>query len=241
MALPIKNIRKLHKSLEHNFLYNNDLNSMHLLLSMLENEVRLKKVRPKYICMSGIRRSITRTLLYRRDYHLIIRTLNKLINNDVNRLELSIYIDSYTAGYHDDAWADRIERYAINNLPASSLKDTTILFHEKTSPEINSMRQDLNDYLDAGNILNDRIKRFVFTYSEKIIKKKIYMINERLDEQLMISCTDGDKIVSEETFLTIPELTNIYQKVLSALVKNVIKIYRHSYWCGVNDRVLNRY
>lgn len=42
MALPITDIKKLHQSLEYNFLYNKDLNSMHLLLQMLENEVKLK-------------------------------------------------------------------------------------------------------------------------------------------------------------------------------------------------------
>ncbi len=241
MALPIKNIKKLHKSLEYNFLYNNDLNSMHLLLSMLENEVRLKKLRPKYICMTSIKRSLKRTLKYRRDRDLIIRTVNKLINDDVNRLELSIYIESYSSGYQEDEWANKLESLAVKTLPLEDICQKSILFNESKNPEVVKLRNELYNHLDSDNILNDRIKRIAFTYCEKVIKKKIYSINDNLDRQLMISYNDSDKIVNDEEFLTIPELTNIYQKLMTSYIKSILRIYRSSYWYGINDRVLNRY
>ncbi|MDO5718464.1 MAG: hypothetical protein Q4P34_05715 [Tissierellia bacterium] len=241
MALPIKNIKKLHKSLEYNFLYNNDLNSMHLLLAMLENEVRLKKLRPKYICMNSIKRSFMRTLKYRRDRDLIIRTVNKLINDDINRLELSVYIDSYSSGYQSDYWVNKLESLAFKTLPVEDICQKSILFHEAKNPDVLKLRNELNDYLDSDKIRNERIKRITFTYCEKVIKKKIYSINENLDRQLMISYNDSDKIVSDEEFLTIPELTNLYQKLMTSYIKSITRIYRSSYWYGINDRVLNRY
>lgn len=241
MALPIKNIKKLHKSLEYNFLYNNDLNSMHLLLAMLENEVRLKKLRPKYICMTSIKRSLKRTLKYRRDRDLIIRTVTKLLNDDINRLELSIYIDSYSSGFQDAEWVNKLENLAVKTLPLEEIFQKSILFHESKNPDVVRLRNELNAFLDSDKILNDRIKRITFSYCEKVLKKKIYSINDNLDRQLMISYHDSDKIVNDEDFLTIPELTNLYQKLMTSYIKSIIRIYRSSYWYGINDRVLNRY
>ncbi len=241
MALPIKNIKKLHKSLEYNFLYNNDINSMHLLLAMLENEVRLKKLRPKYICMTSIKRSLKRTLKYRRDRDLIIRTVTKLLNDDINRLELSVYIDSYSSGFQDAEWVNKLENLAVKTLPLEDIFQKSILFHESKNPDVVRLRNELNDFLDSDKILNDRIKRITFSYCEKVLKKKIYSINDNLDRQLMISYHDSDKIINDEDFLTIPELTNLYQKLMTSYIKSIIRIYRSSYWYGINDRVLNRY
>lgn len=241
MGLPIKDTQKLHRSLLYNFLYEDDLKSMDLLLSMLENEIRLKKIRPKYTCMKSIKRSMARVLNYRKDKDLIIRTLTKLINDDVSRIEFAVYLEGYISGYNDDISANELERLSIYKLNIDEKKKTSILFHTSKDSDILEVKRQIENRLEEDGVKKDQVRRLSFTYCEKIIKKKVYNTNTYLDKQLVISNEDYEKIVAEENLLTIPELTNIYQKIFNVNLRTLSKLYKTSYWYGVNDRVLNRY
>lgn len=238
MALSINNIKKLHKCLEYNFLYKDDLKSMHLLLSILENEIRLKKLKPNYICMKGIRRSIARTLHYRSDKDLIQRDIRKLINDSVNKLELSVYIDAYFTGYQDKTWADNLEKIALGYGLLDDFGGEDFLFHLSQDYRIVELKEKLYKSLDERLVKSSRLERISHTYCERTIKDKIFALNETVDTQLVIGT---DSIEKHDRLLTIPELTTIYQNINSSFARNLRKIYKYSYWYGINDRVLNRY
>lgn len=241
MALSINSIRKLHKSLEYNFLYNNDLNSMQLLLTMLESDDKIKKLRPKYVCMNSIKRGLNRLLDYRRDRSIVVRAISKLINDDINRLELSMYLESYSLGYENIDWVNRIESYAVKHMSMQEISSSNILYHDSKNPEIIKLKNNLDKEIISDNINLERIKRITATYLNRVVRSKVYSINSCLDAQLMISYRNSDILIKDEEYLTIPELTEIYDKITSLYTKSIIRIYKNSYWYGINDRVLNRY
>ena len=238
MALSINNIKKLHKCLEYNFLYKDDLKSMHLLLSILENEIRLKKLKPNYICMKGIKRSLARTLYYRSDSDLIQRDVRKLINDPVNKLELSMYIDAYFAGYQDKEWADKLERKALEFGILEGFSGEDLLFHLREDYRILELKESLYKDLDSRLDKSSRVERITYSYCEKTIKDHVFDLNDTVDTQLELG---RNTIKKHDKLLTIPELTTIYQNIVSSFSRNLRKIYKYSYWYGVNDRVLNRY
>lgn len=172
---------------------------------------------------------------------MILRALTGLINDDVNRLELSVYIDSYSSGYQDDFWVNRLENLAIKSLPIEDICGKAILFHESKSKIALQMRDELIQTLDSDLDNYERLKKITFTYCERVIKKKVYNLNEYLDNQLTIDYVNDATVIRKEEFLTIPELTNIYQKLIAIYMSSMIKIFRNAYWYGMNDRVLNRY
>ena len=214
---------------------------MHLLLSMIENEMKLRRIRPKYICMDSINRSLTRILGYRRDKDLIIRTVSKLINDDVNRLELTIYLEAFTRGYEDREMANDLEEIALDKFDINEISQGSFLFHHTKDREVLKFKEELREKLTRDRIFKDRLEINVFTFCEKVIKKKIYSINESLDKQLIINVKDAEYIVNDEGLLTIPELTTIYQRVLKAHLRNMERLYITSYWYGVNNRIMSRY
>ena len=57
MAQGMNNVKKLQKGLEYRFLYKDDSASMHYYWP-LENQIKSKRLRPKYISMKSIRRSL---------------------------------------------------------------------------------------------------------------------------------------------------------------------------------------
>lgn len=240
MALSISNIKKLHKCLEYNFLYKDDLKSMHLLLSILENETRLKKLKPNYICMNGIKRSLARALHYRSDKDLVIRSLRKLINDPVNKLELSTYIDAYFQAYQDKKWADKLESKALEYglIDIDDFQTTDVLFHLSKDYRILDLKEELYEDLDKRLDKSRRIERIAYSYSQRVLKEDIYSLNDYLDNQLEL----GPSMINKQSkLLTLPELTAIYDCTVRAFARNLRKIYKYSYWYGINDRVLSRY
>lgn len=214
---------------------------MHLLISMMENELKVKKLKPKYACMITVRRSLRRVLNHRNDKDWIIKSISQMINDDINRLELSVYVDAYSRGYQDDVWVNRLESYALKNIAVEELYTKSCLFHYSKSPQIMKLRSELVESIDIDHEVDDALKRITFTYCERVIKKKLYRINEHLDRQLMINYDNLNQIVHDEEVLTITELTKIYQKIMTSYIKSILRIYRNAYWYGVNDKVLNRY
>jgi hypothetical protein len=71
MSLNRNDFQAIQRALENNFLYRNDEDSLHVLLSLLENEYRVKKLKPKYTCMRSIARSIRRVLRNRQDARVL--------------------------------------------------------------------------------------------------------------------------------------------------------------------------
>ncbi len=56
MVLAKENLGQLYDGLKYNFLYNNDINSIHILLNLYDLEDNMINICPKYITTREIRK-----------------------------------------------------------------------------------------------------------------------------------------------------------------------------------------
>ncbi len=238
----IPNIVIVYKGLNHNFLFNNDINSIHILLNLYDLEDNITNIFPKYLSLNNLRNSISRLLKKRGSKHLIAANLGKLLHEDINRLELYLYLEGYKHGYLDNRLANDLENITIKYLSITDLYNVKYLFHFNI---INSEVKDIKDEIYEAN--NDNrgsyktLKKIVDNYTNNIIKSKILSLNKYLDKQLEIAYNFSSTYIKEDNFLTMEELENIYKSVEKIISTNGYKTYIDAYWYGVNDRVLRRY
>lgn len=231
----------IEKSLEYSFLYDNDTDSLHVLLSIFDHWHRYKNMCPKYILMKKLNTALKRTLTDRRDREYIIRAIKKLINDDINRFELAVTMDVYSKGYEDAESVDRLERIALENFTDDELHNKKILFHNVKSGKAIGLQSRLYHNLKVEQDDFKQLKRLSSMYCKKVLKHKVYQINSYLDKQVVLNFDDLSQLKLEENNLTIKELNHIYNKLSQYLYNNITRVYKEAYWNGVNDAVLERY
>ena len=75
---------KIEEGLEESFLYENDPDSLHILLSIIEHGHRFHHFQPHYQLMKNLSGSLKRILKERRDRELILLAIKKVLNDDIN-------------------------------------------------------------------------------------------------------------------------------------------------------------
>lgn len=243
MVLAKGELTQIYQGLIYNFLYNNDINSIHILLNLYDFEINMSNIYPKYRCIKEIKKGINKVLFPRRNRQLVSNKVSMLIHEDIDRLELTLYLIGYKDGYYDNKWVNLLEDIAIKNYSLEEVYGRKFLFHYDTSiKEIPKIIRDLNHEIDVREFQTNRINDFVYTYCEKVVKKKIYNLNSYIDKQLTIDYTTKRLNIREEgPVLSSRELNNIYRTIMKTVKKNMISTYKEAYWFGINDRVLNRY
>lgn len=224
MAILIdSDIYDMYEKLEYNFLYESDLNSIHILLNLYDLEKNIRNIFPKYISKRKLSEEIANILENEYEKADISSKLSKLIHEDINRLELYIYLEGYRKGYFDMCLANKIEGITIKNFATDKLYNCKYLYHFDTKlEEIYELKQNLNLEIDSDN--NDKlVKRITADYYMKVVEPKLYSV---LDEVQWLNNKQNKKI---------------NRKVYNLLLENVLEIYKESYWFGLNDRVLKRY
>ena len=234
-------VQSLRKGLEYKFLYQDDPTSMQLLLSMLENEYRVYKVRPEYQCMRRLCRSLGRDLNHREDRHEIVDAVYRLINNDVNRLELAIHIDHCARGYYDNDRVNELEILALKSMPVEELYGRKTLFHKEQSGDVLVFRNRLFASIDQDDAQSKRIKRITYAYCERVLKNKVFLINEKMERQLVFNLENEEIDILSEREVTLSERDKIYRRVYMNCIKCMQRIAKEAYWYGLNDRVIGRY
>ena len=243
MAIVDSNIFSIYDGLKYNFLYKNDINSIHILLNLYDIEDNITNIYPRYVSMSYLKRHIGRFLKDKKGNHLISLNLGQLIHEDINRLELYIYLDGYKKGYFNKSWVNTLEKATIKNMSFENLYNINYLYHfdikDKQILEIkNSIEDDINKKEKENNFLN----KMITGYCENIIKSKIFNLNKFLDKQLTIEYNYKMYNIKEDNcLLTLEELNNIYKEIVKVVSRNGLKLYKDAYWYGLNDRVLKRY
>ena len=101
MVLAKIDLWEIYEGLQYNFLYNNDINSIHILLNLYDLEDNMTNICPKYISTKEIRKKVKRLLIYRKDRQLISNNITLLVHEDIDRLELILYLEGYKDGYHN--------------------------------------------------------------------------------------------------------------------------------------------
>ena len=232
----------LYDKLKFNFLFNKDINCIHILLNLYDLENN-NNIVPNYISINNLRKSISKLLKNRRGNHLIAYNLGELIHEDINRLELYLYLEGYKYGFLNNKDANQLEDITIKYYSIPDLYNMKYLFHFNTKEEeIMEFRNRFSDDVIKEEKSSKRLYNIILKYVSDVIKPKIYSLNRHLDKQLSIDIeTDKPKIKEEEALLRLDELETIYDEVLRIILKDGQRIFQKACWNGLNDRVLKRY
>lgn len=233
----------LYDKLKFNFLFNKDINCIHILLNLYDLENNINNIVPNYISINNLRKSISKLLKNRRGNHLIAYNLGELIHEDINRLELYLYLEGYKYGFLNNKDANQLEDITIKYYSIPDLYNMKYLFHFNTKEEeIMEFRNRFSDDVIKEEKSSKRLYNIILKYVSDVIKPKIYSLNRHLDKQLSIDIeTDKPKIKEEEALLRLDELETIYDEVLRIILKDGQRIFQKACWNGLNDRVLKRY
>ena len=243
MALSNTSISNICQELKYNFLFNNDINSIHMLLNIYDLEENITNIFPKYVCLDYIRKGTSRYLRNRRDNHLIALNLSQVLRDDINRLELFLYLDGYKDGYTNNKWVNKLEKMSIKYYKTEELYNMNYLFHFDTSTsEVLEFKGSINNVLHNLNNLNNPKYKSIIEYLDNIVKPKVYSLNKYLDKLMTIEYSSSNfNIKEDETLLTLEDLNGIYREVVKSVLKYGLKLYNDALWNGLNDRVLQRY
>lgn len=233
----------IYDGLTHNFLYNKDVDCIHILLNLYELEENIRNIYPKYISLRYLRNHISRFLKHKNGNQMIAKNLGELIHEDINRLELFLYMEGYKHGYYNKNWVNLLEGITIKHNSIEELYSLKYLFQFETiNEEVLEFKEKIFSEIDKDesqfNYLYDNIKNYCLT----VIKTKIFSLNKYLDKQLTLDYSSNMVNIKEDSsLLTRDDLNMIYSEVFKIVIKNSMKLYKDSYWNGLNDKVLKRY
>lgn len=243
LALLDSKTYNIYDKLKYNFLFNNDINCIHILLNLYDLEDNINNIFPKYMSINNLRKSISKLLRDRRGNHLIAYNLGELIHEDINRLELYLYLEGYKYGFLNYKDANKLEDLTIKYYSITDLYDMKYLFHfNNKEEEINEFQDYIFDKIRKEEKDDKRLNDIIVKYISNVIRPRIYSLNKHLDKQLSIDIEkDGLNIKEDEDLLTLDELKTIYDEVVRSILKSGHKTYQNACWNGLNDRVLKRY
>lgn len=243
MALSNKNVFDLYEGLKYNFLFNNDINCIHILLNLYDLEDNIRNIFPEYVSIRNLRKNIKRALRKRRGNQLIALNLSNLVHEEINRLELFLYLEGYKLGYIDIRHVNELERLALNYRTLEYLYNNKYLFHFETSnQDVLELKTKINNELNREERSSKYLYNLIYKYASNVIKPKVFSLNKYLDKQMTIDYNSENINIKEDvTLLTKDDLNSIYIQLVKIMLKDGFKLYKDAYWYGLNDRVLKRY
>lgn len=243
MAIANCEVVDIYDGLIHNFLYKNDINCIHILLNLYELEENFTNIKPKYMSIFHLKKRIRRILRNKKENHFISLNLGQLIHEDINRLELFIYLEGYKHGYFNNYWVNILENTTLEHIPIDQLYKRAYLYHFDSSDEkIKAIKEGAADAIQLKEKENKYLSNIIKKYCTTILKYKIFNLNKYLDKQLVINYNSNKYSISEgDSILTLEELDYIYREIFKMVLKGGLKLYKEAYWYGLNDRVLKRY
>lgn len=245
MNLAIQNydVNNVYDGLIHNFLYKNDINCIHILLNLYDLEENITNISPRYMTINNLKKQISKILINKKENQFISSNIGQLIHDDINRLELFIYLEGYKQGYFNNYWVNIIENVTVKKIHIDKLYRCKYLFHfDNKLEQISNIRSSINDEIQNKEIDSKFLSNIINKYCNNILKSKILNINNSLDKQLVINYNSRKFSIGEgDTILTLEEIDNIYREILKIILESGLKLYKEAYWYGLNDRVLKRY
>lgn len=242
MATATANLWQMYKGLKYNFLFNNDIDCIHILLNLYDLEEDISNICPKYMCTKNLKKRVRNLLRYRDDKELVANKIGYLIHEEVDRLELCIYLEGYKYGYYNNKWVNIIEEKALEYYTIDEIYEKRLLFHyDFAHDDVKILRREFGLEIDKFEEKNKDIERLVKSFCDEIIKDKIDNLNKYIDRQLKIDFNSNSRIKEEEVRLSIEDLEKIHEAIFKDLFKSIFKIYKDAGWSGVNDKVIKRY
>ncbi|MTI66052.1 MAG: hypothetical protein FH753_05555 [Firmicutes bacterium] len=232
---------ELYEGLKNRFLFNNDINSIYVLLSLYDLEENISNIYPKYICSKNIKTRVKKILKERENRNHIAQSIIYAIRDDINRIELCFYLEGYKYGYFNYKWVNALEKKALDTYNIENIYDKNYLFHFDIMGEgVNNIKTKLWNEIDFVENQKNNINDLVYTFADKVIKRKINNLDKHADKQLKVDFNDFN-IKEESYLLTKKETNNIYHAIVNVMIKNLTKIYKEASWYALNDKVLKRY
>lgn len=236
--------RKISNSLKKKFLYENDINSIHILINLYETEEDIINIFPKYLSLGQLRKTIRRNLRGRKGNDLASKNISELIHNDFNRLELLLYLEGYKKGYSTKSYANSIEEIILESSEIEEIySKQKIRENIKNNPKINLLREEILNKLKNDLYKNYSYRKLIYSFNKKIIKKKLFQINKYIDKQLKLEeDINGKTIIKfESPMFTKKELANLYKNLVILIYDDGIDVLLDAYWTGLIEKVLRRY
>ncbi|MBS4534249.1 hypothetical protein GOQ29_01305 [Clostridium sp. D2Q-14] len=234
---------ELYEGLKNRFLFNNDINSIYILLSLYDLEENISNIYPQYICTRKINNRIKNILKNRNNPSVIARSISKVIHEDIDRIELCFYLEGYKYGFYNNKWINILEEMALKCFDLDILYDKNYLFHfNYCNNEVNETRRKIRKEITNKENETREFTELIELFASKVIKPKLENIDNYIDRQLKLEFNPYEFNIKEEKInFTKDELERVYKAIIKELRKNLLNIFKDSCWYALNDRVLKRY
>lgn len=228
--------------LVENFLYNNETDCINILLNIYNIEESIENIFPRYVSLENLRLDIIKLYKEKRGIELIARNLSSLIHDDINRLELYLYLEGYRRGFNSSKLINKLEMIALNYLSIEELYSRKKLYnYEFKNKDVVIFKKELFKSLRRDRFTRSYISSIVRGVDKNLLRKKIFNINSHLDLQLVFSYDSSARFKEMNSYLSVNEISNLYKKILKFLYVDGYRILTNGYWDGINDKVMKRY
>lgn len=234
---------ELYEGLKNRFLFNNDINSIYILLSLYDLEENISNIYPQYICTRNINNRIKNILRDRNNPSAISRAITKVIHEDIDRIELCFYLEGYKYGFYNNRWINVLEEMALKYFDLDILYEKRYLFHfNYSNNEVNEIRRNIRKEIESKEKDTGEYTELIEIFTNKVIRPKLKNIDNYIDRQLKLEFNPHEfNIMEEKINFTPDELEKVYKAIIRELKKNLMNIFKDSCWYALNDRVLKRY
>lgn len=228
--------------LVENFLYNNETDCINILLNIYNIEESIENIFPRYVSLGNLRLDIIKLYKEKRGIELIARNLSSLIHDDINRLELYLYLEGYRRGFNSSKLINKLEMIALNYLSIEELYSRKKLYnYEFKNKDVVIFKKELFKSLRRDRFTRSYISSIVRGVDKNLLRKKIFNINSHLDLQFVFSDDSSARFKEMNSYLSVNEISNLYKKILKFLYVDGYRILTNGYWDGINDKVMKRY
>ncbi len=236
-------LMSVRRFLSDNFLFRADVTSAQILLNICNIEEAIENIYPSYISLVHLKKDIISILRNKEGIELIAYNISNLIRDDINRLELVMYLEGYINGFNDKDVVNQLEILAFKHLGLEELYKRRKLFnYELKDLKILEFKKSIFNDLRKSKELLLFIKRSIVNFYIKTLRLKIKDINSHIDRQLVFEFKDGkSKFVEQDSRLRKKEIQFLSKKITRFMYADAMKVYENAYWDGANDKVIKRY
>ena len=229
-------------ALEYNFLYLKDSVAFDIFISSLSIEQRGFNVRFRQAIFNKISKSLDVFYKNRSDKEYIKSAVQKLVYDDINRLEIVLAVDSYIYGKKSNVFANEVENYFLLNYPNLKIsKKQKLIVRKLSSKDYRFRNRVINNVIDYYN-LNKMFEEKTNEFFENVIKEYIFNLNNYIVKQLKLEFKGNNYyVLQKEKFLTKKNLENLYNHIYKVFMEHLHKTSRIFIWYGLNDKVTSRY
>ena len=229
-------------ALEYNFLYLKDSVAFDIFISSLSIEQRGFNVRFRQAIFNKISKSLDIFYKNRSDKEYIKSAVQKLVYDDINRLEIVLAVDSYIYGKKSNVFANEVENYFLLNYPNLKIsKKQKLIVRKLSSKDYRFRNRVINNVIDYYN-LNKMFEEKTNEFFENVIKEYIFNLNNYIVKQLKLEFKGNNYyVLQKEKFLTKKDLENLYNHIYKVFMEHLHKTSRIFIWYGLNDKVTSRY